>query len=89
MDFEKVELEKIVLADEQQMTLNLFHNRGVSYEGQVLRMDRIERGLVTGDAQWFLFNALRDRIIAQGQEIAELRDKLSKLEKPAKRRSKA
>ena len=53
---------------------------------RTLQSDKL---LVTGDAQWFLFNALRDRIIAQGQEIAELRDKLSKLEKPAKRRSKA
>jgi hypothetical protein len=68
-----MELEKITLTDEQAMTLILFRKRGASFEGQAPRMDRIERGISTADAQWALFNALRDRIL-------ELEGRLSKLE---------
>ena len=88
--YEKMELEKIELADEQAMTLILYRNRGVSYEGQVPRMDRVERGLVTGDVIWMLFTTMRTRILDQGKEIAELRERLSRLApkaKPARRKA--
>lgn len=81
MDFEKVALENIAITD-PEMCLVLFRSRGApDFEGQVPRTERVTRGINTADSQWYLFCALRDRIL-------ELEGRLSKLE-PAKAAKKA
>jgi hypothetical protein len=73
MDYEKVKLEDIAI-DPELSELTLLRNRG---EG---KLDRVRRALNTSDSIWYLFNALRDRILEQGAELAELRGLVTPLE---------
>ena len=78
-EYVKVKLEDITI-DPETMELTLLRDRGAE------KFDRVRRALNAADGIWYLFNALRDRIIEQGAELAELRGRLEKLEgaKPAK-----
>jgi hypothetical protein len=74
MDFERLTLEEIAVVDPIEQCLLLRRRRDAE------KFEIVKRGLNTADAIWFLFNALRDRIVTQGQEIAELRGRLEKPE---------
>jgi hypothetical protein len=74
-EYVKVRLEDIQIGTEQQ-ELVLLRERGEE------KRDRVRVGLNGADGVWFLFCALRDRILEQGAEIERLRARLDA--KPAK-----
>ena len=89
MEYLKIPLEEIELSSESGTEQVLILRRargGGDSPGQVPKIDLVTRGVQTADAVWFLFQALRDRILEQGKEIAELRARLEG-KKPAKRKA--
>lgn len=91
MEYLKIPLEDIELSSESGTEQVLILRRargGGDFPGQVPKIELVTRGVQTADAAWFLFNALRDRILEQGAEIAELRAMLEG-KKPAKRKAAA
>ncbi len=88
----KIPLEEIELSSEsgtEQVMILRRARGGGDFPGQIPKIELVSRGVQTADSVWFLFNALRDRILQQGAEIAELREAVSKLTgaKPAKRKA--
>ena len=91
MEYLKIPLEDIELssesATEQVLTLRRARGGG-DFPGQIPKIELVSRRVQTADAVWFLFKVLRDRILEQGAEIAELRARLEG-KRPAKRKAAA
>ena len=91
MEYLKIPLEDIELSSESGTEQVLILRRargGGEFPGQIPKIELVSRGVQTADAVWFLFKVLRDRILEQGAEIAELRARLEG-KRPAKRKAAA